>query len=195
MGLDATKTKIKKYGSMKCKKYFLESTDKFKTGINSPYKKSVDVVFMINGTESMSQYIELDDLSEFCNDVIQKLWDEFPKVFFRFSVILYKDMVVTTNINNCETEEVDFLPLTKIKSKIKSFISDSCYWKGGYDGPEDWALGYDFLSNKIEWDKNSEKIVIHIANAPGHGNFFTGTSSYKIPSFNRKFSKLENQNY
>lgn len=25
--------------------------------------------------------------------------------------------------------------------------------------------------------------------------FFTGTSSYKIQSFNRKFSKLENQNY
>lgn len=79
--------------------------------------------------------------------------------------------------------------------KVKSFISDSCYWKGGYDGPEDWASEYDFLSNKIEWDKNSEKIVIHIADAPGHGNFFTGTSSYKIPSFNRKFSKLKNQNY
>lgn len=93
-------------GSMKCEKYFLESTDKFKTGINSPYKKSVDVVFMIDGTESMSQYMELDDLSEFCNDVIQKLLDKFPKVFVRFGVILYKDAVVTTNINNCETEEV-----------------------------------------------------------------------------------------
>ena len=69
-------------------------------------------------------------------------------------------------------KKFDFLPLTKIKGIIKSFISDSCYWKGGYDGPENWASGYDFLSNKIEWDKNSEKIGIHIADAPGHGNFF-----------------------
>ena len=56
----------------------------------------------------------------------------------------------------------------------------------GGDVAEDWAGGYDFALNKINWRKG-RKFIIHICDAPAHGELFS-----KDCDDNHKEQKYEN---
>ena len=45
--------------------------------------------------------------------------------------------------------------------------------KGGGDLPEDWVGAFNIAKN-LSWQKDSDKFIIHIADAPGHGNAYVG---------------------
>lgn len=180
-------------GCTKCDKYLTKNRSILRREINSPYEKSADIVFLLDGTESMRRFIQFPTFSEYCNKLIYKLWDKFAKVYFRFGVVLYADTAVTSCFTKGKIEPVTVQFLTKRPSDIKRFLNNSVCYKGGNDGPEDWASGYKCLLDKIDWDENSEKIVIHIADAPAHGKSFNGNTFYSLPVFDKNFSKTKNQ--
>ena len=64
--------------------------------------------------------------------------------------------------------------IKKIKEKIQN-IKAFC----GGDGPEDWVGAFKNAldTNTIRW-RNGTKLIIHIADAPAHGDEFAGKKNY-----------------
>ena len=49
---------------------------------------------------------------------------------------------------------------------------------GGGDGPEDWVGAYNIVLNNISWREHASKAVIHIADAPAHGEEWGGKDKH-----------------
>ena len=49
---------------------------------------------------------------------------------------------------------------------------------GGGDGPEDWVGAYKIAVNNMNWRKGI-RLLIHIADAPAHGNIYGGDCSHQ----------------
>lgn len=64
-------TIVQKNGCEDCDKY-LRSSQKFFSGMKgSPNISSMDIVFMIDGTDSKNRFIKYDDLAYFCDNVLK----------------------------------------------------------------------------------------------------------------------------
>ena len=109
---------------------------------------------------------------------------------FRFGAVVYRDTAVTEKFTfREEADSVECEPLTDDINVIENFFNELVVDGGGGDGPEDWVSGYKcLLSDEMNWLDDSAKIVIHICDAPGHGNYFLSEPQFKefcciVPKF------------
>lgn len=151
--------------------------------------KNVDIVFLVDGSKSMDFFKMA--VCECCQEIAQKCKEKLPMNDFRFGAVVYRDTAVTEKIDFREADQVDYNHLTDDPTEIYTFFNNLVTKGGGRDGPEDWVSGYEYLlSDKMEWSDDSAKIVIHICDAPGHGNLFFSEPQFKelccvVPCFNR----------
>ena len=61
---------------------------------------------------------------------------------------------------------------------------------GGGDGPEDWAGGFEMTKN-LSWGNDSVKFIVHIADAPAHGEDWVGGSDSYPSEGNRTDQVIE----
>ena len=156
----------------------LDEYDKF---YNFP---TCEIIYLIDSTGSMSSY--LSQTKNKCIDISKKLMEHYKKINFKFGAVFYKDPV------DCIEDIHSFFPLTSnINQLQKSF--DQVTASGGGDAPEDWVGAYDIILNKIKFT-NSTTIVIHICDAPAHGNIFCDDNNYnteneKLINIIKKFNE------
>jgi heat shock protein 5 len=125
----------------------------------------VDLLFCIDATGSMGDWLNAAVARS--QDIAATARKEHPEVEFRFGAIFYRDPIdVSDDVNTS-------FDLTKDVSKLKSQMATQKPYGGG-DGPEDWVGCYQIALNQISWDSGSSKAIIHIADAPAHGDEWGG---------------------
>lgn len=150
----------KQNGCNKVNRYLCRKDSKFSTNIsNSPYCSSFDIIFMINKTEAANNFLSFEKLSSYCNNIIYKLWKQHPKVYFRFGIVF------DTKENDFDSK--DHHNLVKTPSSIENFLLNTTFYPNSH---ENLISGYNALVNRIKWDENAKKVVIHLAFSPEINN-------------------------
>jgi len=133
-----------------------------------PEKKITDIVYLIDSTSSMLNYIQA--AKNQAENISKDLRELFPETNFQYGYIFYRDPIDSEfdihEIINL-TDDVDSLP--ELIGKIKAY--------GGGDCPEDWAGAYKKANDEIKW-RNGNRVIIHIADAGAHGRRFTIYDEY-----------------
>ena len=125
---------------------------------------------MIDGTGSMGKYIEAAKRK--CIEISEELNKTYVnKLNFKYGVIFYRDPIDERN------DRHEKYPLDNIINIRREIESVRAY--GGGDGPEDWVGAFRIaLDNNIIGWRNGIKLIIHIADAPAHGDEFAGKINY-----------------
>ena len=124
-----------------------------------------DIVYMIDATGSMGDYIEA--AKNQCINISNELKQKFNKYNFNFGGVFYRDPLENAEHKN------EMFDLTDDVTSLKNYIS-TVKAVGGGDFAEDWAGGYDLAINKIKW-RNGIKLIIHICDADSHGTEYTNS--------------------
>ena len=136
---------------------------------NSIDRNKCDILFMVDSTGSMSPYLKatIDN----CVKIVENINRNYnSKKQLKYGAIFYRDPFDQPSITH------SVYNLTSNKTEFQNSIKDETTRGGG--GPEDWNGAYEIAINKINWTNNSNKIVIHIADAGAHGVEFTPGDSY-----------------
>jgi hypothetical protein len=136
-----------------------------------------DVLYLIDATGSMRDTIWC--AKDQCVEISQELDESLPQFQFQFGAIFYRDPVA----NRLDRHQV-FL-LTSDIFVLQRQISRVYAMGGGGDGPEDWVGAYRLALNNMNW-RNGQRLIIHLADAPGHGRRYCGRNNYE-----RESPKLE----
>ena len=139
---------------------------------NLSHKESndFDILYMIDGTGSMKSYIEA--AKKKCIEISEELNKIYiNKLNFKYGVIFYRDPI---DEKDDKHEQFPLDNIINVRNKI-----DSVKAYGGGDRPEDWVGAFKIALNSsiIKW-RNGIKLIIHIADAPAHGDEFAGTTNY-----------------
>ena len=126
------------------------------TGIfNVEVSTSLDLLFILDMTGSMSPYINY--VKKYLLDIIDGIVKECPGININIGYIGYRDYYE-------DYIDIDFTQDTKL---VKSIISNVYASGGGYHIPEDVSLAFELALNKT-W-KNNAKLAVFIADAPEYG--------------------------
>ena len=128
-----------------------------------------DILFMVDSTTSMRSYLAatIDNCVKIAENINKKY---NSKKELRYGAIFYRDPFDQPSIKH------SIYDLTFNKDEFQNSIKNEEVRGGG--GSEDWNGAYEIAINQINWAKNSNKIVIHIADAGAHGVEFTPGDSY-----------------
>jgi hypothetical protein len=139
-------------------------------------QKVMDVVFLIDATGSMSATIKA--AHDKAAEIAISLRVNNPEVNFKFGSVCYRDPIDSpTDIHQIHQLDTEIDTLVTFFSTVQA--------SGGGDGPEDWVGGYNLVLNKMEW-RSGPKTIIHIADAPAHGQLYCNSINHEEES-----SKLE----
>ena len=137
--------------------------------------KSIDIVFLIDTTQSMNKYLKSFKhfIRKLIKDAKQSLinYTTNTLTFLRFGIVAYQD-------HDQENNSSSYLAsvkcqLTSNESKFKSSLMDlNC--QGGDDDAEAVLDGLDVVINEIKWRKESFKLLYHILDDPAHGEKLNG---------------------
>jgi hypothetical protein len=146
-------------------------------------KKTMDVVFLIDATGSMSASIKTaHDKARTIADDLQK---QSPDVDFTFGSVCYRDPV------DVQSDEHQVHGLDPNVETLVAFF-ETVHASGGGDGPEDWVGAYELALNEMNW-RDGGKTIIHMADAPAHGSSFGGPGheqeAQKLPPLIVKLAK------
>ena len=130
--------------------------------------KNFDVVFMIDATGSMGEYITA--AKEESQNISKELKELYPDMKFKYGYIFYRDPV------DVKTDTHEIIDLTDDEISLPEKIGN-IKATGGGDAPEDWVGAYQLSNEKISW-RDGIKIIIHLADAGAHGKLFTTSDKY-----------------
>ena len=137
----------------------------------------LDILYMIDSTGSMDNWI--NGVKNKCKEISDKLkQNEILKNFdINFGGVFYRDPIDSYD------DEHEYQPLGSVDDFKRGIACISA--KGGGDLPEDWVGAYNLaLDEKMNWRKNSIKIIIHIADAGAHTIRFTdGDYSHNLKEY------------
>ena len=121
---------------------------------------AVDLLFCLDATGSMGDW--LNACVEKCEAILSTAKKDHPGVDFRFGAVFYRDPI------DVPTDENVFFDLTNNVGQLRTKMKTQKPYGGG-DVPEDWVGCYDIVFHQISWRKNASRAVIHMADAPAHG--------------------------
>jgi hypothetical protein len=127
-------------------------------------KKTMDVVFLIDATGSMSASIKT--AHDKATSIANQLRKQSPDVDFAFGSVCYRDPV------DVQSDEHQVHGLEVNVETLVAFF-ETVHASGGGDTPEDWVGAYELALNEINW-REGGKTIIHMADAPAHGSVFGG---------------------
>ena len=142
----------------------------FISNISHTENNDFDILYMIDGTGSMKEYIEA--AKKKCIEISEELERIYiKKLNFKYGAIFYRDPIDEHN------DKHDYYDLDDTKNLKEKIQNVKAY--GGGDSPEDWVGAFKIAldTNKIKWRKGN-KLIIHIADAPAHGDEFAGKPNY-----------------
>ncbi|KAF4458106.1 hypothetical protein F53441_114 [Fusarium austroafricanum] len=122
---------------------------------------ATDLLFLIDTTMSMRPFIEAakEQVKMIMTDICETFYNEAE---VRIAVVSYTD--------HCDKDpHVKFIDFTTDVDKVRTFI-DGLRVQSGGDYPEDVLGGIQKAIN-ASW-KNQTRCIIHIGDAPPHGNIF-----------------------
>ena len=134
----------------------------------------LDIVYMIDSTGSMSNWIE--GVKNKCEEISRNLKVNIKNFDMKFGGVFYRDPI------DVPSDENEHQPLGSVENLKAKMVSISA--TGGGDIPEDWVGGYRLALDKVlmKWRKNSIKIIIHIADAGAHSlRFSDGDTKHNNP--------------
>ena len=130
--------------------------------------KNFDVVYIIDATGSMGEYITA--AKEESQNISKELKEQYPDMKFKYGYIFYRDPIDEKNdIHEVIDLTDDEVSLPDKIGKIKA--------TGGGDAPEDWVGAYQLANEKISW-RDGIRVIIHLADAGAHGKLFTTNDKY-----------------
>ena len=133
--------------------------EKKSTGKDSLQEKALDLVFLMDCTGSMGQYIASakENIESISNRIIQT-----ESCDVRFGLVAYRDH--PPQDTSYVTQVFEFVSSNHEMSQNLSTLSAD----GGGDGPEALTAGLHAAKN-LSWRKDAAKVVVLIADAPPHG--------------------------
>jgi hypothetical protein len=132
----------------------------------------MDVLFLIDATGSMGHMIHAAHAK--ASDIANNLRSNNPNVDFQFGSVCYRDPIDSPqDIHEVHQLNPDINALVSFLSGIQAV--------GGGDTPEDWAGAYMLALEAIKWRKGA-KTIIHIADAPAHGEHYSGFRTHEEES-------------
>ena len=125
-------------------------------------KIPLDILFLVDATGSMGGAIDKVKMEIIYIAVNLLKKRGMKKYDLSLAAIFYRDPVASSR----DIHEVfDF---DKNALDFKNFVNNVTA-DGGGDFPEDWAGAFNLAKN-LTWRVNSTKFIVHIADAPGHGD-------------------------
>ncbi|KAF5024848.1 hypothetical protein F66182_3087 [Fusarium sp. NRRL 66182] len=157
VGLSAAEAKLR---VLELKREAQAAADLKRPSAEGMFKKAcaTDLLFLMDTTGSMGSYIDA------AKDQVKRIMQDLTEAFYedaevRIAVVGYKD--------HGDQPNIQFIDFTTDVDKVRSFI-DKLRATGGGDTPEDVLGGIQKAIN-ASW-KNQTRCVVHIADAPPHGN-------------------------
>ena len=138
--------------------YIESEVDKMLEIANVEIETSLDLLFIMDITGSMSPYIK--DAKDNILSIINRIVNECPGIDINLGFIGYRDY-------NEEYTDINF---TQNHTYLKSIIN-KVYASGGGDLPEDVAFALELALNKT-WKSNA-RMAVFVADAPGHGKNYS----------------------
>ncbi len=145
--------------------YALEEKDKDGTvhlvlkSYKEPKEKTLDLLFMVDTTGSMSD--ELEFLKLELQDVIRRVSEEYEGIRIRLSVNFYRDREDAYVVRDFPfTEDID-----EALSRLRVQYSD-----GGGDYPEAVDEAFENAVKGHEWKEDSVKLMFFVLDAPPHSD-------------------------
>ena len=135
-----------------------EEVDRMIKIANVEIGTSLDLLFIMDCTGSMSTYIE--DAKKNILSIINRIIIECPGIDINLGFIGYRDYYERYT-------DIDF---TQNHAYVKNIINN-IYASGGGDLPEDVAFALELALNKT-WKSNA-RMAVFVADAPGHGNNYS----------------------
>ena len=140
--------------------------------INIEEKTSLDLLFVLDITGSMSIYLE--QAKKNIINIINRILNECPGIDINLGYIGYREISQT---NNNDYVNIEF---TKEYQLLQNSIKNVKACGGDGDGPEDVAWAMEMALNK-DW-KNNARFLIFIADYPCHGFKYHNLSRDKYPN-------------
>ena len=150
----------------------IDYSEKYDGLVKKITTKEYDIIYMIDSTGSMNEWI--DAAADRCLNISEELKLKFPHLEFYFGGIFYRDPI------DCEEDVHDVFDLTNRMSELKDNFRN-IKATGGGDDPEDWVGAYEKAINSINW-KDGTKLVIHIADSAAHTQEFCGNENHEEES-------------
>jgi len=100
-------------------------------------------------------------------DIIRIVYAKHPNVEVQVGVVAYKD-------GSVQSEVIGF---TQDLQTVEAYIEKLKY-EGGDDYAEDVKSGLE-AALRMQWDAKYS-IIVHIADAPSHGDFYKGILAYRV---------------
>jgi hypothetical protein len=140
--------------------------------MTSDQNKLMDVIFEIDATGSMTSTIKATH--DKAADIAINLRVKNPDVDFMFGSVCYRDPIDSgDDVHELHQLDSDINRLVAFFSAIKP--------TGGGDSPEDWVGAYRLALDNIEW-RDGAKAIVHIADAPAHGQQYCGYANHEEES-------------
>ena len=129
-------------------------------------KKPLDILFLVDATGSMIGSIEKvkEEIIYIAVNLMNKKGME--NYDLSLASIFYRDPI------NSTYDVHEIFDFDKNALNFRTFV-EKIYAYGGEDGPEDWAGAFNLAKN-LSWNNDSIKFIIHIADAPAHGEEWVG---------------------
>jgi len=131
---------------------------------------SIDIVYCIDATGSMSSWIQAARTK--AQTISENAQNSYPQISFLFGAILYRDPIDSSSDINAY-----YQPTNNINNLASWMNNEKA--TGGGDGPEDWVGAYNIFFNQISWRERAARLIIHIADAPAHGEYWCGSSNHQ----------------
>ena len=150
----------------------IDYNEKYDGFIKNIVTKEYDIIYMIDATGSMAEWIGAS--ADRCLNLSEELKNTYPNLDFYFGGIFYRDPI------DFKTDKHEVFDLTKDIEELKSNFG-KIKADGGGDDPEDWVGAYTKAINNINW-KDGTKLIIHFADAPAHTKEFCGYDNHEEES-------------